>query len=61
MKLGIRAMLGFDTVIGMQPPPPLALDKTKLGHATVLQRDTPPRPGVIAQPSTRLGFGTRLG
>jgi phage tail-like protein len=61
MKLGIRAMLGFDTVIGMQPPPPLALDKAKLGRATVLQRDTPPRPGVIAQPSTRLGFGTRLG
>jgi phage tail-like protein len=61
MKLGIRATLGFDTVIGMEPPPPLALDKAKLGRATVLRPDAPPRPGVIAQPSTQLGFGTRLG
>jgi phage tail-like protein len=61
MRLGLQSTLGFDSVIGMRHPAPIALDSAKLGRATVLNRDGPPSVGVPLERPTQLGLGTRLG
>jgi phage tail-like protein len=61
MRLGVQSTLGFDSVIGMRHPAPLRLDAAKLGRASVLRAERPPRGGVPIERNTRLGAGTRLG
>jgi hypothetical protein len=61
MRLGVQSTLGFDSVIGMRHPAPVRLDAARLGRASVLRSEGPPRGGIPLERNTRLGGNTRLG
>jgi hypothetical protein len=60
MRLGLQCTLGFDTVIGAPKRPPVTLDRTRLGRASVLQDPAGPPAGVRLGRGSPLGVATRL-